>query len=287
MTPATIRDSIDALIGDISQLRGEVAWLRRANDALRAETAAHRAESATLRAENEALRAKNEALRGGERRPSASTGSGQFDEFQAAVERRAEEEAAHPRQPSRALGQEKRRAGGTQGRHAAAGRSTRSGRAARSADVPALSGGADGFDAARRGDAAGVRSARSADRGHGASGLDLLLRGVRRRDESRVPRRRDRAGAVRGARPSGGGLSQRPATHSRGSGRPNDGRSVRRSASLPAKRGGVGARQGAALEPVAAHIAALAAAAPVRCLDETGFRVAGNGNGCTPSPPRP
>jgi transposase len=62
MTPATIRDSIDALIGDISQLRGEVAWLRRANEALRAETAAHGAESATLRAENEALRAKCEAL---------------------------------------------------------------------------------------------------------------------------------------------------------------------------------------------------------------------------------
>src|ERR1700751_594840 len=39
MTPATIRDSIDALIGDISQLRGEVAWLRRAKEALRAETA--------------------------------------------------------------------------------------------------------------------------------------------------------------------------------------------------------------------------------------------------------
>ena len=63
MTPATIRDLIGALIGDISRLRGEVAWLRRANEALRAESAAHRAESATLRAENEALRAKNEALR--------------------------------------------------------------------------------------------------------------------------------------------------------------------------------------------------------------------------------
>ncbi len=34
----------------------------------------------------------------------------------------------------------------------------------------------------------------------------------------------------------------------------------------------------AALAPVAAHIAALAAAAPVRCLDETGFRVAGKGH---------
>ena len=52
-------DPIDALIGDISQLRGEVAWLRRANEALRA---AHLADNATHRAENEALRAKNEAL---------------------------------------------------------------------------------------------------------------------------------------------------------------------------------------------------------------------------------
>jgi len=33
----------------------------------------------------------------------------------------------------------------------------------------------------------------------------------------------------------------------------------------------------AALAPAAAHIAALAAAAPVRCLDETGFRLAGKG----------
>ena len=33
----------------------------------------------------------------------------------------------------------------------------------------------------------------------------------------------------------------------------------------------------AALAPVAAQIAALAAQAPVRCLDETGFRVAGKG----------
>ena len=46
---------------------------------------------------------------------------------------------------------------------------------------------------------------------------------------------------------------------------------------MPGQRGELGARQGCALAPVAAHIAALAAAAPVRCLDETGFRVAGKG----------
>ncbi len=33
-----------------------------------------------------------------------------------------------------------------------------------------------------------------------------------------------------------------------------------------------------AFEPIFAHVAALAAAAPVRCLDETGFRVAGRGH---------
>ena len=43
----------------------------------------------------------------------------------------------------------------------------------------------------------------------------------------------------------------------------------------------------AALAPVAAHIAALAAAAPVRCLHETGFRVAGKGQWLHRSPPGP
>ena len=35
--PHPIRDSIDALMGDIAQLRGEVAWLQHAREALRAE----------------------------------------------------------------------------------------------------------------------------------------------------------------------------------------------------------------------------------------------------------
>jgi transposase len=72
LRPTLIRDSIDALMGDIAQLRGEVARLRRADEALRAErealrtenaalrteSAAHRAEAAELRAENAALRAQ-------------------------------------------------------------------------------------------------------------------------------------------------------------------------------------------------------------------------------------
>ena len=182
-SPAAIRNSIDALMCDIAQLRGEVARLRAGNEALRAENAGLAGDAALRRRTRRCGRERGAP--GGERRASASTGPGQFEQLQAAVERRAEEEAAHPRQPSRALGQEKRRAGGTQGRHAPAGRRARSGRAARGAGVPALSGGADGFDAAGRGEAAGVRSARAADRGHRTSGRGLLLR--RRAAERRKP----------------------------------------------------------------------------------------------------
>jgi len=58
-----IRDSIDALMRDIAQLRGEVAGLRRANEALRAENEVLRAENAAVRGENEALRSENAGLR--------------------------------------------------------------------------------------------------------------------------------------------------------------------------------------------------------------------------------
>jgi len=61
--PAAIRDAIDPLMRDIAQLRGEVAWLRRENEALQAGNATLRAENEALRAENEALRAENAALR--------------------------------------------------------------------------------------------------------------------------------------------------------------------------------------------------------------------------------
>jgi transposase len=60
---ALIRDSIDALMRDIAQLRGEVAGLRRANEALRAENEVLRGENAAVRGDNEALRSENAALR--------------------------------------------------------------------------------------------------------------------------------------------------------------------------------------------------------------------------------
>jgi transposase len=63
LRPTLIRDSIDALMRDIAQVRDEAARLRRANEALRAEKEALRAEKEAQRAEKEALRAENEALR--------------------------------------------------------------------------------------------------------------------------------------------------------------------------------------------------------------------------------
>ena len=63
LRPAAIRDSIDALIGDIAQLRGEVARLQRRNEASRAENGVLRGENKALRHENEALQADNVALR--------------------------------------------------------------------------------------------------------------------------------------------------------------------------------------------------------------------------------
>ena len=61
--PAAIRDSIDALMCDIAQLRGEVARLQRANEGLRAENEALRGENAALRTEIAALRIEIAALR--------------------------------------------------------------------------------------------------------------------------------------------------------------------------------------------------------------------------------
>ena len=61
LRPTLIRDSIDALMGDIAQLRGEVARLQHAREALRAEREALRAEREVLQAEKEALQRENEA----------------------------------------------------------------------------------------------------------------------------------------------------------------------------------------------------------------------------------
>ena len=65
LRPTAIRDSIDALMRDIAQVRGEAARLRRANEASRAEAEVLRAENEALRTENEALRTENAALRTG------------------------------------------------------------------------------------------------------------------------------------------------------------------------------------------------------------------------------
>ena len=62
LRPTLIRDSIDALLRDIAQLRGEVASLRRAKEASRAETEVLRGENKALRAEKEAQQAEKEAL---------------------------------------------------------------------------------------------------------------------------------------------------------------------------------------------------------------------------------
>ena len=61
--PAAIRDAIDPLMRDIAQLRDEVARLRRANEALRAANEGLRTENETLQAENAALRAEAAELR--------------------------------------------------------------------------------------------------------------------------------------------------------------------------------------------------------------------------------
>ena len=181
---------------------------------------------------------------GGGGRASATIGPGQLQQLQASVERRAEEEAARSRQPSRALGQEERRAGRAQGRHAQTGRGARSDRAAYGQRLSSLLALSHRCDADGDGEETGIRSAREADRGHRTPGLDLLLRGLRLRDEGRVSRGRRRGCPIRRADQSGGDLSQRPAADSRGPGRPDDERSVRRAASLPRQPHDLGGRQG-------------------------------------------
>ena len=65
--------------------------------------------------------------------------------------------------------------------------------------------------------AAGVRSSRAPAAGDRTSSLDLPLRALPRRDEGGVSRRRGLAGPIWRAHQGGGDLSQRPATHPRGS----------------------------------------------------------------------
>ena len=126
--------------------------------------------------------------------------------------------------------------------------------------------------------APGLRSARAADRGDGAPGRDLRLRPLPLRDAGGVPGRGERAGAIWRAPASGGGhLNVQQLI-------PED----RVAQTLSDLFGAVRfcpdtladwvEKKARAFEPVFARIAALASAAPVRCLDETGFRVAGRGH---------
>ena len=69
-----IRDSIDALMRDIAQLRGEVARLRPANAALHTENQALRVDNETLRAENAELRRRLDLDSSTSSKPPSSDG---------------------------------------------------------------------------------------------------------------------------------------------------------------------------------------------------------------------
>ena len=119
----------------------------------------------TLAARVAELERENAALAGGERRFEAPARPRQFDEFEAAVERRLEEEAS---EPSRAIWQGERRAGWPQGRYAQAGRRSGPDRPSRGARLPPLRRRPDALDGAGNRDAASFRPAGEADRSHRA-----------------------------------------------------------------------------------------------------------------------
>ena len=277
MTPATIRDSIDALIGDISQLRGEVAWLRRANEALRAETAAHGAESATLRAENEALRAKCEALQA---ENAALRRRLDLDSSTSSKPPSSDGLKKKPRIPGSLRGRSGKKSGGQEGHK---------GDTLRQVETP---------DRVVRHEAPACR--------HCLAGLTVSMqRGVERRQVFDLPERlievTEHQASVYCCAACGG---QTRAEFPAGVAAPAQyGERVRAAAVylnvhqlIPEDRvaEAMGDLFGAlrlcsqsvadwvrgkaqALAPVVAQIAALAALAPARCLDETGFRVAGKG----------
>jgi transposase len=72
--PAAIRGSIDALMCDIAQLRGEVARLQRANEGWRAENEALRVENTALRAEVAELRRRLDLDSSNSSKPPSSDG---------------------------------------------------------------------------------------------------------------------------------------------------------------------------------------------------------------------
>ncbi len=91
------------------------------------------------------------------------------------------------------LGEKERRSARTSGRHAACGDQSRQDRTPRSDAVPAFTGGSDARRGHEGGEAAGVRHAAAAAGGDRASGANIHLRVLPRRDGRSAPRRCHRA----------------------------------------------------------------------------------------------
>ena len=270
LLPAAIRDSIDALMGDIAQLRGEVARLRAENEALRAENRASRADNETLRTDNAALRVENAELR---RRLDLDSSNSSKPPSSDGLKKK-------PHIPGSLRGRSGKQSGGQAGHK---------GDTLRQVDAP---------DRVVRHEAQACR--------HCLAGLTASMeRGAERRQVFDLPERRievtEHRASVYCCAACGG---ETKAEFPSGVASPAQyGERIRAAAVylnvhqlIPEDRTAeamgdlFGAARlcpdsvanwvrgkAAALAPVAAQIAALAAAAPVRCLDETGFRVAGKG----------
>jgi transposase len=262
---------------DIAQLRGKVASLQRASEALRAENEAVRAEDAALRAENATLRAENAALRA----------------ENADLRRRLDLDSSTSSKPPSSDGLKKkpRIPGSLRGR----------------------SGKPSGGQAGHKGDT--LRQVAAPDRVvrheaqaclHCRAGLTASMeRGVERRQVFDLPERLIEVtehqavvyccehcrGVTRAAFPEGVASPAQYGERVRAAAVylnvhqliPEDRVAEAMSDLFGASRlcpdsvANWVRGKAAALAPVAAQIAVLAAQAPVRCLDETGFRVAGKG----------
>jgi transposase len=254
---AAIRDAIDPLMRDIAQLRGEVACLRRENAALRAENAA-------LRAENAGLRRRLDLDSSTSSKPPSSDGL-----------------KKKPRIPGSLRGRSGKPSGGQTGH---------TGDTLRQVAAP---------DRVVRHEAQACL--------HCRAGLTASMqRGVERRQVFDLPERLIEVtehqaaiylcahcrGVTRAAFPEGVAWPAQYGERIRAAAIylnahqliPEDRVAEAMSDLFGALRlcpdsvANWVRGKAAALAPVAAQIAALAAAAPVRCLDETGFRVAGKGH---------
>ena len=268
--PAAIRDAIDPLMRDIAQLRDEVAWLRRESEARRAENEARRAENEALRTENAALRVENAELR---RRLDLDSSTSSKPPSSDGLKKK-------PRIPGSLRGRSGKASGGQPGHK---------GDTLRQVETP---------DQVVRHEAQACLHCRAAL-------TASMARGVEKRQVFDLPERLIEVtehqaaiyvcehcrGVTRAAFPEGVAV---PAQY---------GERVRAAAVylnvhqlIPEDRVAEAMNdlfgalrlcpdsvanwvrgKAAALAPAAEQIAALAAAAPVRCLDETGFRVAGKG----------